>query len=71
MDGVHAALPYCLAVVNSRDFDGSRVPLALVGPKGTGKTTLARQIAEQLSRAVRHGVDDQRHRAVRLQRTAA
>jgi len=48
-DGIHAALPYCLAVVNSLDSDRRRVPLALVGPKGTGKTTLAKQIAEQLT----------------------
>jgi hypothetical protein len=46
--GIHAALPYCLTIVNSRDFDGFRMPLALVGPKGTGKTTLARQIADEL-----------------------
>jgi hypothetical protein len=42
-DGVHAALPYCLAIVEQR------IPLALIGPKGTGKTTLAMQIAEIMS----------------------
>jgi hypothetical protein len=46
--GVHAALPYCLTVINSRDFDGYRMPLALVGPKGTGKTRLARDISDEM-----------------------
>ena len=41
-DGMHAALPYVLALV------GQRIPTALVGPKGTGKTTLARQVSEIL-----------------------
>lgn len=41
-DGKHASLPYCLTVVKSG------VPLALIGPKGTGKTTLAKHIAEEL-----------------------
>lgn len=41
-DGVHAALPYVMALVNQR------IPVALIGPKGTGKTTLARQVAEEL-----------------------
>lgn len=47
-DGIHAALPYCLAIINSRDVDGLRMPLTLTGPKGTGKTTLAKQIATEM-----------------------
>lgn len=43
-EGIHAALPYCLALIEHR------IPVALVGPKGTGKTTLARQIAEYLTK---------------------
>lgn len=39
-EGVHSALPYCLALADAR------IPIALIGPKGTGKTTLAMQIAE-------------------------
>ena len=42
-DGIHAALPYCMSVIECRDFDGYRVPLTLIGPKGTGKTTLAKR----------------------------
>ena len=41
-DGVHAALPYCLALASER------IPIALVGPKGTGKTTLAMDLAAEL-----------------------
>lgn len=41
-DGIHAALPYILALISER------IPVALVGPKGTGKTTIARQISELL-----------------------
>ena len=47
-DGIHAALPYCLTIVNSRDFDGMRLLLTLIGDKGTGKTTLAKQIADEM-----------------------
>lgn len=47
-DGIHAALPYCLTIVNARDFDGMRLLLTLIGAKGTGKTTLAKQIADEL-----------------------
>jgi energy-coupling factor transporter ATP-binding protein EcfA2 len=45
IEGVHAALPYLMTLTSCRDFDGYRLPAALVGPKGTGKTTLARQLA--------------------------
>lgn len=41
-DGHHAALPYIMALISER------IPTALVGPKGTGKTTLAAQIANLL-----------------------
>jgi hypothetical protein len=47
-EGVHGALPYCLDVVSARDHDGMRLLLTLIGGKGTGKTTLAKQIAEHL-----------------------
>ena len=47
-DGIHAALPYCLDIVNARDHDGMRLLLTLIGDKGTGKTTLAKQIAKEL-----------------------
>ena len=53
VEGVHMALPYCVAVAESRDFDGYRVPLALIGPKGTGKSRLAKDLAKELTR--RHG----------------
>lgn len=41
-EGMHKALPYCLTVINAG------VPLALIGKHGTGKTTLAKQIAQVL-----------------------
>lgn len=41
-DGIHAALPYILALISER------IPVALVGPKGTGKTTLSRQVSDLL-----------------------
>lgn len=41
-DGMHAALPYIMALISER------VPVAMVGPKGTGKTTLAGQVASLL-----------------------
>ena len=41
-DGIHAALPYIMALISER------IPVALVGPKGTGKSTLAAQIANLL-----------------------
>jgi len=41
-DGMHAALPYIMALISER------IPVALVGPKGTGKSTLAAQIANLL-----------------------
>ena len=41
-DGMHAALPYIMALVKAQ------VPTALIGPKGTGKTTLAQQIAKMV-----------------------
>jgi MoxR-like ATPase len=40
---MHSILPYCLHIIQAN------VPLALIGPAGTGKTTIARQIAEVLS----------------------
>lgn len=40
--GEHRSMPYCVALATAR------VPIALVGPKGTGKTTLARQLATRL-----------------------
>lgn len=40
--GTHPALAYCVRVCSAG------VPLLMVGPKGTGKTTLARQIADSL-----------------------
>jgi hypothetical protein len=49
IEGIHAALPYLMTLTSCRDFDGFRLPAALVGPKGTGKTTLARQLAKVLS----------------------
>ena len=45
IEGVHGALPYSMAVINSRDGDGYRIPLTFTGPKGTGKTRLARDIS--------------------------
>lgn len=41
-DGLHQAMPYVKAIALAG------MPTALVGPKGTGKTTLARQVAEDL-----------------------
>jgi MoxR-like ATPase len=41
-EGVHAALPYVKALASQR------IPIALVGPKGTGKTTLAIDLAEDM-----------------------
>lgn len=38
-DGMHRSLPYILALVKAG------VPCAMIGPKGTGKTTLAQQTA--------------------------
>lgn len=43
-DGTHKALPYVLANALAG------VPVALVGPPGTGKTTLAKQLADALGR---------------------
>lgn len=42
--GKHRALPYVVALAQAG------VPAALVGPPGTGKTTLAAQLAEELGR---------------------
>jgi hypothetical protein len=41
-EGMHGALPYLLALCEAG------VPPAMIGPKGTGKTTLARQIATHI-----------------------
>jgi hypothetical protein len=41
-EGMHAALPYVMALVHAR------IPVAMVGPKGTGKTTLAGHVAQVL-----------------------
>ena len=48
VEGIHGALPYCLDVINARDHDGMRLLLTLIGGKGTGKTTLAKQIAAHM-----------------------
>lgn len=42
-NGQHKALPYVMALA------AAGVPVALVGPPGTGKTTLAQQLADVLS----------------------
>lgn len=42
VDGTHRAMPYVQALA------GAGLPIALVGPPGTGKTTLAGQLADAL-----------------------
>lgn len=44
----HELLADCLTVVNTRANNGRREMPLLVGPKGCGKTTLAKQVAESM-----------------------
>jgi hypothetical protein len=50
-EATHQALPECLAIMAGRDARGKGNNLMLVGPAGSGKTTLCQQIASALGLA--------------------